>query len=132
VPFFHNFFELVHHKDRIYDWFTENTLKVPPPWFPCAGSPHTHTQRHTHNTLWHDTTRHEQYGDVWMVTAPSKPWIVVVSDTKSIDHVLRTNFDNYVKGSPRTRTHAHAPYRIAPSSNWIALLTCAFFTQDPT
>jgi hypothetical protein len=43
-----------------------------------------------------------------MVTAPAKPWIVVVSDTKSIDHVLRTNFDNYIKGSLRTRTHTHA------------------------
>ncbi|ELR12900.1 cytochrome p450 superfamily protein [Acanthamoeba castellanii str. Neff] len=65
VPFFYNFFDILQHKARIYDWFTENTLK---------------------------------YGDVWMVTAPAKPWIVVVSDTKSIDHVLRTNFDNYIKG----------------------------------
>jgi hypothetical protein len=28
VPFLHNFFEITEHKDRIYDWFTENTLKV--------------------------------------------------------------------------------------------------------
>jgi hypothetical protein len=62
-----------------------------------------------------------QYGPVWVVTAPSKPWIVVVSDTPSLDHVLRTNFDNYIKGvSPphlelelalsyaRSRTHVLA------------------------
>lgn len=44
-----------------------------------------------------------QYGDTWAVTLPTKPWIVVVTDKASLDHILRTNFENYVKGMPPPR-----------------------------
>jgi hypothetical protein len=36
---------------------------------------------------------------VWAVTGPGKPWIVAVNDPESVDHILRTNFENYVKST---------------------------------
>ena len=40
----------------------------------------------------------EKYGDVWVTAIPLKPWIYVVSGEKDIEHILKDNFSNYVKG----------------------------------
>jgi hypothetical protein len=45
VPFFYNFFDILQHKARIYDWFTENTLKVPPSPSPRLTA-HAHAAAH--------------------------------------------------------------------------------------
>ncbi len=39
-----------------------------------------------------------KYGDVWVLSLPTKPWIYVVSGKEDIEYILKGNFHNYVKG----------------------------------
>ncbi len=84
VPLLYNLPELIREKPNIYDYYLRSTLKVRFPQILilldsyCFGS--------------------FQYGKVWYHTAPTKPWVYVVHDLESINHILSTNFKNYVKG----------------------------------
>jgi hypothetical protein len=38
-----------------------------------------------------------QYGKVWVFTIPRKPLDFVLIDPAAVNHVLKANFDNYIK-----------------------------------
>lgn len=40
----------------------------------------------------------EQYGDVFQLCLPASPPTIVVTHPKLLEHVLKTKFDNYIKG----------------------------------
>lgn len=41
---------------------------------------------------------HKKYGKTLVVRIPMQPYVVNTTDPKVIEHVLKTNFDNYAKG----------------------------------
>jgi hypothetical protein len=101
----YNWLDVIANKDRLYDWFVDNSNKVPTTT--KRDVTHNMTCTHTgHRTRTHDT----QYGGVWAVTGPGKPWIVAVNDPESVDHILRTNFENYVKSTSTTPTITASPH----------------------
>jgi len=45
------------------------------------------------------TGLHAKYGKTFMFKSPTKPYVVDTTDPRIVEHVLKTNFENYVKGA---------------------------------
>lgn len=91
-------FLVLHHIYRRRRRFPRGIPTVPGHWL-LGNIPEANrvVKSKSHLDWWY--ALHQKYGDTLVVNFPGQPPIVDTVDPKVVEHMLKTRFDNYIKGS---------------------------------
>ncbi len=90
LPILYNASDVSKNLHRFYDWNFDCTMKVHHNLL--VGSPRCALLLNVLLTIV------QQYGKTWAFKLPTIPWNLVLIEPADVHHILKANFENYVKG----------------------------------